>query len=433
MRYVRKSRRSRLTKRTPCRAKLLGNVKQKRYNNSVIFLNLLRLSIRNFKNMKLRSTLTVLGIGIGIGAILFLVSLGQGLQKLLIERITTSQALLTLDVNPPGGTLVVLNSAMLDEITALPEVNAISPIKTAKAKIGFEGVTAGVTVNFVQANIFRLSGLDKFFVSHKSLEINPGEEEKIFPSPKSIVVSRSVLDLLSIKGDPVGKKVSLLVSGDDDASVLDDQFILVDVLDADDSFVYVPLESYPEEQLQIYSSLKVQVRSTVVLGIVRDHILELGFIVSALSDTVRQANQVFTVMKIILAVFGIIALTVAAIGMFNTMTIALLERTQEIGIMRSIGASRIDIWIMFLLEAFMIGFLGGVAGVTFGIASAEFANFGLNFLAGRLGGEPLDIFYYPLWFIVGVIIFSTMVAIITGFYPAQRAARLNPLDALRYK
>lgn len=401
----------------------------------MIFLNLLRLSIRNFKNMKLRSTLTVLGIGIGIGAILFLVSLGQGLQKLLIERITTSQALLTLDVSPPGGALAVLDGATLDEITALPEVNAMSPIKTAKAKIGFEGVTAGVTVNFARANIFRLSGLDKFFVRNKSVENNPGEEEKIFPSPKSIVVSRPVLDLLSIKGDPVGKKVSLLVSGDGDeeAFVLEDQFVLVDVLDTDDSFVYVPLESYPEERLQIYSSLKVQVRSTVVLGVVRDHILELGFIVSALSDTVRQANQVFTVMKIILAVFGIIALTVAAIGMFNTMTIALLERTQEIGIMRSIGASRIDIWIMFLLEAFMIGFLGGAAGVTFGIASAELANFGLNFLAGRLGGQPLDIFYYPIWFIVGVIIFSTMVAIITGFYPAQRAAHLNPLDALRYK
>jgi putative ABC transport system permease protein len=383
--------------------------------------------------MKLRSTLTVLGIGIGIGAILFLVSLGQGLQKLLIERITTSQALLTLDVSPPGGTLVVLNNATLDEISALPEVNALSPIKTEKAKIGFEGVTAGVTVNFVRPNIFRLSGLDKFFVSRKSLENNPQEEEKIFPSPKSIIASRAVLNLLAIKGDPIGERVSLAVSGEADNSIVEDEFTIVDTLDTDDSFVYVPLESYPEEQLQEYSSLKVQVRSTVVLGAVRDHILELGFIVSALSDTVRQANQVFTVMKIILAIFGIIALTVAAIGMFNTMTIALLERTQEIGIMRSIGASRIDIWIMFLLEAFMIGFLGGAAGVTFGIASAELANFGLNFLAGRLGGQPLDIFYYPMWFIVGVIIFSTMVAIITGFYPAQRAAHLNPLDALRYK
>ena len=195
----------------------------------------------------------------------------------------------------------------------------------------------------------------------------------------------------------------------------------------------MPLSAYPQDQLLFYNNLKAQVKSTVFLEEARDKIIAAGFVVSALSDTVRQANKVFKVMQIILGAFGIIALAVAAIGMFNTMTIALLERTNEIGIMRSIGASRRDIWLMFLIEALIIGFLGGLVGVIVGVGLGETTNFGLNLLANRLGGQSLDIFYYPMWFVITIIMFSTLVSFITGFYPARRAAHLNPLEALRYK
>lgn len=379
--------------------------------------------------MKLRSMLTVLGIGIGIGAILFLVSLGQGLQQLLIERITTAEALLTLDVIPPGGQ-VALDVEAVEAIDAIPQVTETSPIKSAKAKIGFEGVSAGVTTHFVRENFFRLSGFDKLFLLGKESEV-----QSIFADERSIIVSQAVLDLLGMSKDTLEKNVAveLQVKGEDEAFVLEKSFTVADVLATEESAVYVLLDAYPEDKLTDFTSLKVQVAATTVLEIVREAMVEMGFIVSALSDTVRQANQIFTIMKVILAIFGIIALTVAAIGMFNTMTIALLERTQEIGIMRAIGASRKDIWLMFLTESFLVGFLGGVSGVLFGIGVGEAANAGLNLLARRLGGEPLDVFTYPLLFVIGIVVFSTLVAVITGFYPAQRAAHLNPLDALRYK
>lgn len=397
----------------------------------MIFFNLLHLSIRNFKNMKLRSMLTVLGIGIGIGAILFLVSLGQGLQRLLIERITTAEALLTLDVLPPGGEKIAINTEVLERVRATPEVSEISPVKSAKARASFEGVTASVTANFVEDNFFRLSGLDKQLTKQKEQAREVGAI--LFPNEKSAIISTAIAKLLSMD-DPIGKIIDLKVQTAGEGALVAESFTIVDVTsDELSSLVYLPIRAYPPEREIIYDSMKVSVTSTVALEPVRETIVAGGFLVSALSDTVRQANRVFSIMKVILAIFGIIALIVAAIGMFNTMTIALLERTNEIGIMRSIGASRKDIWVMFLTEALIIGFLGGISGVGVGVGGGELANIGLNFLAARLGGEALDIFYYPLWFMIGIVLFSTLVAFVTGFYPAQRAAHLNPLDALRYK
>ncbi|MFH1713441.1 MAG: FtsX-like permease family protein [Candidatus Jacksonbacteria bacterium] len=386
--------------------------------------------------MKLRSLLTVLGIGIGIGTILFLVSLGQGLQKLLIERITTAEALLTLDITPAGDGLVALNKLAVEKMGKMDEVTIISPVKSVKAKINFEGVTAGVTAHFVDENFFRLAGLNKLLASQKENGKNNNKDSqfKIFPNNQCVIASQTVLNLLSINEEPIGKSLNLQAADSLEGATLAGSYQICDILNDElSSFVYLPISAYPSDKLTFYSNLKVQVKSTVFLEKAREEILQQGFNVSALSDTVQQANKVFKVMQIILGAFGIIALTVAAIGMFNTMTIALLERTNEIGIMRAIGASRRDIWLMFLIEALIIGFLGGLVGVIVGIGLAETANLGLNLLAARLGGQSLDIFYYPLWFIITLVSFSTLVSFITGFYPARRAAHLNPLAALRYK
>jgi putative ABC transport system permease protein len=153
----------------------------------------------------------------------------------------------------------------------------------------------------------------------------------------------------------------------------------------------------------------------------------------ALSDTVDQANKIFSVIQIVLALFGIVALTVSAIGMFNTMTISLLERTNEIGIMKSIGASNRDIRFLFLTESILIGSFGGIGGVIIGFMGTTTINLGFNFLANRLGGQSVNVFYTPIWFILFVLLFSTLIGLFTGIYPAERASKLNPLVALRYK
>jgi len=161
--------------------------------------------------------------------------------------------------------------------------------------------------------------------------------------------------------------------------------------------------------------------------------LGLGFGVTALSKTVEQANKIFQGIQAVLAVFGGIALVVSAIGMFNTMTVTLLERTAEIGIMRTLGASSQDIKILFISEAIIVGFLGGVVGILIGIGIGFSLNTMLNILATSNGGKAVALFAYPLPFILFIATFSACVGFLTGVFPARRAAALNPLDAIRYK
>jgi putative ABC transport system permease protein len=119
--------------------------------------------------------------------------------------------------------------------------------------------------------------------------------------------------------------------------------------------------------------------------------------------------------------------------MFNTMTIALLERTGEIGIMKSIGASRSSISIMFITESTIMGILGGIGGVAVGILGGKIFNTLINLVASRFGGQSVDLFYSPMWFVVVIVVFAGFVGLFTGIVPARRASKIDPLDALRYK
>lgn len=166
------------------------------------------------------------------------------------------------------------------------------------------------------------------------------------------------------------------------------------------------------------------------MGAVRDAISQEGFAVSSL-ETVSEVNKLFGVANIVLGLFGIITLAVSAIGMFNTMTVALLERTTEIGIMRSIGASRTDILLMFIIESTLMGFCGGVAGIVLGVASGQIVNLIVNIAAKYMGGKSLVLFAYPLWFLGFVLAFSIVIGFATGIGPAKRASSLDPLEALR--
>ena len=132
-------------------------------------------------------------------------------------------------------------------------------------------------------------------------------------------------------------------------------------------------------------------------------------------------------------VFGMIALIVSAIGMFNTMTITLLERTEEIGIMKAIGASKSDISLMFVMESTLMGLLGAVGGVVIGYVGGSVINFLVNTIALRFGGEAVSLFYSPMWFVMTVIGFGAFVGFLTGVFPARSASHIDALDALRYK
>lgn len=403
----------------------------------MLVTDILRLSTRMFRTNRSRTILTILGISVGIGAILFLVSLGYGLQVLILNRITTSDALLSLDVSTGDLESLKLNKESAEEIKRLPGVDKVSPLVTVQGQMNVDDISSELQINFADSDYFLLDG-----TVLKNGEFYANEDK----DKNKIILSSSALLLFNLEEEEAfGKEIhfTLFTPQEEEATTdslareyvpLDHAFKIVGIIEEESSnYVYMPFSISDSLAIDDYSKVKVKVAKKEDLEFAREAIIERGFIVSALSDIIEQANQIFKVVQIVLASFGIVALIVSAIGMFNTMTIALLERTQEIGIMKALGATSVDIWNMFLAESVIIGFLGGLGGIMIGMLGGEAFNYGLNLLAGAFGGDKIDMFYTPIWFILVIIIFSTVVGLMTGFYPARRAARINALEALRYK
>ncbi|MBU1245417.1 MAG: ABC transporter permease [Nanoarchaeota archaeon] len=397
-------------------------------------LDLFYLNLESFKNRKSRVILTILGVSVGIGAILFLVSLGYGLQKNLLENITTKESLLTLDVIPSEARVVVLNEKTLKKIFEIENVEKVSLQAVFPSQISFENFTSEIIVNLVDQNFFSLAGISV----NTGRSFAKNDEQKV-------VINSSVAELFNLKSDQIlGKKVifSLFLPKDEGTGEWKKQvfevkkeFEVIGVISESEipSQVYLNQKDFKELPTMEYQSAKIKVRNDKVIEQVREKLINMGFLVSSLSDIVNQANKIFQVIQIVLGIFGVVALIVAAIGLVNTMTISLLERTNEIGIMRALGASPQDLKRLFLGESFIIGFLGGMGGIGIGILAAEIFNIGINILARSLGGQSVTLFYFPGWFIVFIIFLSSCVGLAAGVWPARRAAKLNPLDALKYK
>jgi putative ABC transport system permease protein len=208
-------------------------------------------------------------------------------------------------------------------------------------------------------------------------------------------------------------------------------FRIVGLIDSDANTMYVPLKALSDFPNLTYAQAKVRIDALENIEPVRSTLVEKGYTVQALTDTLQQLNKIFQVTQIVLATLGVIALFIASVGMFNTMTISLLERTREVGILKTIGASNKDVWMIFLFESILIGALGGLLGVVGGYLFSLMVNIGINILASRFGGQSVSIFLSPWWFIATILSISFLVGALTGFYPARRAANLNPLEALR--
>jgi len=181
-----------------------------------------------------------------------------------------------------------------------------------------------------------------------------------------------------------------------------------------------------------YQTVTVKVAGAQHTQDVEDRIRTMGLSAFSLNDALLGAKRAFIILDIVLSLIGSIALAVSSLGIVNTMVMSILERTREIGIMKAIGGSDGDIRRIFLIEASVIGLLGGAAGVVLGWAVGRAINFGANLYIQNQGGTPGNLFSLPFWLIGGAIGFSVFVSLIAGSYPAARAARLDPIQALRH-
>lgn len=390
-----------------------------------------RLATRMFKTRPARTWLTILGIGVGIAAVVVLVGLGYGLQGIVMEKIVFGEAMLSLDVTPADA-IVKLDRVNIEKISKLDHVQAVEPLAAYNSLITFGELTGSGYVKGVNPNYFKFAGIMPF----KGALLADYDKEKI-------VLSTAALKLFEIAKpeEAIGKRMSfkvqvpgLKVDEYNEVPLAKEYEVVGIVEDESAIYAYIPLSELSAKfAVATYERARAKVDDSAFLNAATKAINEIGFTVTALSKTVEQANKIFSGIQIALAIFGGIALVVSAIGMFNTMTVTLLERTNEIGIMRTIGGSPTNIQIMFLSESIVMGFLGGMMGIAIGVAGGMSINFALNTIALRMGGQAIKLFRFPLGFLLFIAGFGAVMGFLTGVYPARRAASLNPLDAIRYK
>jgi len=392
------------------------------------FRELFQLSLRTFRVKPVRAILTVAGMSVGIGAVIFLVSLGYGLQYILIGKlVTTEDSLITMEISYPSESNLVIKNSVVDDLRKIPEAIEVSPVYEFPGEINQKG-ESGLLVDtrIVDPNYFRLAGFA------------PDIGEQLAVNKRGVIVSSQALGAVNLKPDKttLGKELYLKVFYQDN-----DTGVSVEATSAEPFPIrgIITDEAMPPTVITLPSYLStappfsrkalVKAKNVDTVEALRDVMLSQGFLVSARIDLVNQAKKIMNTITIVLGVFGVTALVVSAIGMFNTMIVGFMERIYEVGILKSIGATDGDVRNLFLMESVMMGLLGGVGGIALGVVSGKFLNFALSLLAVRLGGKAFELFLTPWWFILLVIGLSLFIGFISGFWPARRAAALSPKEA----
>jgi putative ABC transport system permease protein len=184
---------------------------------------------------------------------------------------------------------------------------------------------------------------------------------------------------------------------------------------------------------QAYASLTLLVDNPNHVEAVEDAVKQLGLSAFSLFDAARSLQRFFAVLDLFLGIFGSLALAVASLGIINTLVMAILERRHEIGVLKALGAADRDVRQLFFTEAGVMGLFGGLLGVFLGWGIGRIINFVTNIYLTRQNLPSEDIWSVPFWLVAAAIGFSIVVSLVAGLYPASRAAKLDPVKALRYE
>ena len=182
-----------------------------------------------------------------------------------------------------------------------------------------------------------------------------------------------------------------------------------------------------------YSNLTVRVERPADVPAVEDAVRKMGYSPFSLLDLTRNLRRLFAILDMLLGIFGSLALAVASLGIINTLVMAILERRREIGVLKALGASDQDVRHLFFAEAGVMGLLGGVMGVVLGWGIGRAIQLATNYYLSQQQIPPENIWTVPVWLVASAIAFSLLVSLAAGIYPASRAARLDPVEALRYE
>lgn len=453
--------------------------------------DLLELAVRNLRQSKLRNGLTTVGISVGVASLVAMLSLGVGLQQLATRRLAGSGLFDTVFVTsrqdfrgfdkeddakaPNPDKSPVLDEAARAKITQLPNVTEVEPEIRVMGEIMANGEThfgfvTGLPTSARENEAFEsLKG--KFFSSDNADEailLNDFAKELDPKNPADLIGrtvtlrygERQALTQDSSEQPSLGNGNSTAGAGDDYGfSVVRKQQPLrvVGIIDQEPyggmrtvsrGRIFLPVKSMERLNMaqftdirsslrgasgKTYVTLTVRVKDPGKVQAVQDAVNQMGYRTFSVLDATKSLRRFFTVLDLFLGIFGSLALAVATLAIINTLVMAVLERRREIGVMKAIGASDQDVKKLFFTEAGAMGLFGGVLGVLLGFAIGKAINFGTGvYLHSRqLPSEPVWIM--PPWLVGAAIAFSIVVSLLAGLYPASRAAKLDPVQTLKYE
>jgi len=400
---------------------------------------LFRLAFRNIGKRKKRTALTMLGVFIGIAAVVALVSLGQGLQKTIndqFEKVGADKVIIQAK-DPTRIGEKVLGEMTSHELDVIERVHGV--VQTAG--VVFRG--AKVTYNNVQRTQFLMGAPDdkkelELAYAFTTWEVEEGrrvshkDKKKVaigynLAAKKVFGKNVALGSKIEIEGEKFEVVGSFERTGDPglDNSVIIPLDEVISLLDIGDTFNYIVAQTVKGENPD-------EVAERIEKTIRRDRHQKEGkedFTVQSSSDLIASFNAILNIIQVVFVGIAAISLLVGGIGIMNTMYTAVLERTREIGVMKAIGAKNSDVLGLFLIESGFLGLAGGVIGVLIGAGISKLVEFGANTAFGP--GTIHAIF--PMYLIIGSLAFSFFVGMISGALPARRASKLKPVDALRYE
>jgi len=454
--------------------------------------DLLDLAVRNLRQSKLRNGLTTVGISVGVASLVAMLSLGVGLQQLATRRLAGSGMFDTVFVTsrqdfrgydkdddakqPNPDKSPIIDEPARQAITKLPNVTEVEPEMRVMGEIAYGGQThfgfvTGLPMSARENEAFEtLKG--QFFSDNEANEIvilkdfakelnekDPDAvlgqdvtlrygERQALSADNSGRPSMGAQDTGSAddSGDRYGFSVVRKTQNVKVVGIIDEEpyggmrtvsrgriFLPNGTMERLNMAQFTDMRSSLRGTGKNYMTLMVRVKDPGKVGVVQDAITKMGFRTFSVLDATKSLRRFFTVLDLFLGIFGSLALAVATLAIINTLVMAVLERRREIGVMKAIGASDGDVKKLFFTEAGAMGFFGGLLGIALGFAIGKAINIGTGFYLQRRGLPAEPVWILPPWLIGAAIAFSIVVSLLAGLYPASRAARLDPVQTLKYE
>jgi putative ABC transport system permease protein len=447
----------------------------------------------NLRKKRLRTFLTTSGVVIGIGALVCMFAFGQGVQQNIRAQFDELELFNYINVSlrnrptpqpahadpdapgvetepaesavAPDKRVDVLDDAFLDEVTRIDGVQAAFPEMRFPAQIHLSDeerftLIQVVTAKACQSELIQLRAGDPYTsdepnevvisdsllrrLGNRNPETAVGQDIDI----RTITLDFSLASLFRMafaRGDqrlPVSNKrypfkivgiVERMGFGGP-MPIRSDVFIPPGAAARMRKLVLTSMSDFfePPERLAGYSTITIKVASPTDVAPVKKQLEQRGLRTFALMDQLQEMQKGFIIMDMFLLAVGMIGITVASLGIMNTMVMSILERYREIGIMKAVGATDGDVQKIFLFESGMIGFFGGLFGLALAWLVSLIINAVVNSFASREGVPYIHYFNFPWWLCLGAIAFSILISLTAGVYPTLRAARVDPVVALRH-